>query len=193
MRIIPKLVVVLLACAGLGAPVQAQVAPEAKRAIRAAMAICIDWARGKTDYSKTPPPGFAAATGVETLSFNLVAGMMAGVDGKKPKVFWAEPNASFNVRALRIGYVDNSCVVIMPAVIRPPTLKELVDDVDAAAISHAKEKILLGYSDSLVEAGSIIRFFESGDERRSMLMYVMHGWQDGKPAPSLFAVGLSLQ
>src|SRR5690349_21166604 len=63
MRRISRLGIALLISASLAATAQAQVAPEAKRAIRAAMATCIDWVRGKTDWRKTPPPGFATPTG----------------------------------------------------------------------------------------------------------------------------------
>jgi hypothetical protein len=109
-------------------------------------------------------------------------------------VFWSEPHARFSTHALRLAYTQDTCVVIVPAAIAAPTLKELVADVDAAAISHAGGKILLGYYDSQInEDGQMIRYFESDDERQAVTLLVMHGWKDGKPAPGQFGVVVKMQ
>lgn len=185
-----RFVIVVLLALGLAFPAQAQVALEAKRAIRAAMTICIDWARGKTDYSKTPPAGFTAASPFEILGFTAVAGS----EGRKTGAFWAEPHARFSTHALRLTWMDDTCVVLVPAAIAAPSLKDLVADVDAAAISHAGGRIRLGYYDSQADdEGQMVRFFESDDERGALTVVVMHGWKDGKPAPGQFGVGVRLQ
>lgn len=166
------LVALLLA---LAAPAHAQMTKGVQSILQTSAAVCVEWASGRADFSKKPPPGFRAANPFERLGFNLGAGDFGG----DVKAVWI--HASRRPVAHWVVGFGNGCVVYSLNEMAPVSI-----DLMRAAFNKMTHRFdpdapeLEFHSTETDSVDGTRVFYHVLDTFPDLMVGIQQGWRDGK-------------
>ncbi len=162
----------LIVCAA--GPAQAQQLTKGVKAIlQTAATVCVEWASGRADFSKRPPPGFRAASALERIGFNIGVGEYGGL---VTAVWISRPGALIERAVVEI---DGGCMVYSAIELGPVDFDVMKTSFEAMMRRIDPDAPELEY-DWAGEEDGMRTLYYTLDENPDMMVGIGQGWRDGK-------------
>ena len=100
-----RVMIVTALMLALAPPTYAQMTKGVQAILQTSVRVCVEWASGRADFSRKPPPGFRAANPLERIAFNIGAGAF----GEEVSGVWV--HASGRPVAHWVLGVEDGCIV----------------------------------------------------------------------------------
>ena len=178
-----RLLGLVVLAAVMAAPAHAQMTKGVKTVLQTAATVCVEWASGRADFSKTAPPGFRAANPLERIAFNIGA----GVEGEQFDGVWVHATGR-PVAHWVVGF-EKGCVAYSLEEIAPVEL-----DLMRTAFNTMMRRIdpdapeLEFFSLETDELESTRMVYHELDTFPDLMVGIEQGWRNGKMARGSLAV-----
>lgn len=170
-----RLMIVAALLVAHAAPVHAQMTKGVQAILQTAATVCVEWASGRADFSKKPPPRFRAANPLERIAFNIGAGAF----GEEVEGVWVHASGRPVVHWV-LGF-EAGCVVYSLNEIAPVDI-----DLMRASFNKATRRFdpdapeLEFYSIETDTAEATRMVYHVLDTFPDLMVGIQQGWRDGK-------------
>jgi hypothetical protein len=165
----------VMTCAVGEAHAQQQMTKGVKAVLQTAATVCVEWVSGRANFTKTPPPGFRAATVLERIGFNFGVGEY----GDQVTAVWLSKPGGVVERA--VVEIDGGCVAYSSTELSPVDADVMKTSFEAMMRRIDPDAPELEY-DWTGEEDGMRTVYYTLDENPDMMVGIGQGWRSGSAA-----------